>query len=272
MVSAEGETFGALLPSIIVEPTAPHHSSVIMLHGMYYDGTMFETLPAIFAQYVGERAAGTRFIFANAPMRTIDWPSGREYGVRSWYNYFTSKGGAFECDEIDLEQLTHVSREVHDLITREVEALGGDARRVAIGGNSQGGTVALHAAMTYPKGPVGALICGCTILMDQTPVDTSKAVMPVFIFVAEKDEEYAPLFQKKCFQRLRDAGFPITSHVEAGLSHYTESIAELHHTAVWLAKVFHSLVLEVRHRDVPEAQEASERTLFEIDNNAVHGH
>ena len=67
---------GIHLPPIIVEPSAPHHSSVIMLHGMYCDGTMFEALPGILAQHLGERAAGTRFIFANSPIRTIDWPSG----------------------------------------------------------------------------------------------------------------------------------------------------------------------------------------------------
>ena len=49
--------------------------------------------------------------------------------------------------------LSSPSREqaVHRLLDAEVASLGGDPSRVAIGGNSQGGTVAIHAALTYPK-------------------------------------------------------------------------------------------------------------------------
>ena len=154
--------------------------------------------------------------------------------------------------------------EIHGLIAAEANVLGGDVRRVALGGNSQGGTVALHAAMTYPGGAVGALVCGCTILMDQTPIDETKAALPIFVFVAEKDEEYPPKFQQQCYQRLSDAGFLLISHVEAGLSHYANSTAELHHTAAWLASALHEKVVEVTFRDVPGAPAASAPSLFEL--------
>jgi predicted esterase len=255
--AAEPVDDSPLRPSIIIEPTARHTHSVIMLHGMYCEGSMFESLPSIMAE-LGGRSAGTRYIFPSAPLRTISWPTGSEPGVSAWYNYFTQKTGEMEHDAIDEEHLQQVTTAVHNIIDREVAALGGDATRVAIGGNSQGGTVAGHAALTYPNGPLGALIFGCSVLLDVTPVKKrhrprNDRRLPVFTFTAEHDQEYIPPFQKRCYARLRDAGYTVISHVEPGLDHYTESLGELHHTAAWIAQTLFGQHLTVSHRDVPEA-------------------
>lgn len=256
-----------LLPPLIVGPKAAHTSSVIMLHGMYYDGSMYAALPEILAQYVGSAsAAGTRFVFANAPKRTIDWPSGREEGVRAWYNYFTENGGTFECDEIDETHMAQVARAVQVLIDAEAASLGGDYSRVVLGGNSQGGTVALHAALTHPRGgELGGLFCGCTLLMRQTPVDAARHALPVYVFTAEKDEEFPPAFQRRCYERLREAGFAVRSHIEPGLSHYVDSTAELHHAASWVAeRLYGQTKMTVMVRDVPKAKLPRVRTIFEL--------
>ena len=44
-------------------------------------------------------------------------------------------------DEIDEVQFEQVTRAVHAIIDGEAARLGGDTRRIAIGGNSQGGPV-----------------------------------------------------------------------------------------------------------------------------------
>jgi len=264
LLAKEARVVAALRPPFVVEPAAAHDSTVIMLHGMYSDGSMFEALPALVAHYAGARAGGTRFIFANAPLRDIDWPKGKEHGVSAWYNYFTANSGTAFDDVIDEAHLAQVTDAVHELIATEVAALGGDATRVAIGGNSQGGTVACHAAMTFPGGPLGALVLGCTNLMGYTTVDASKSRLPVFVFVAEKDEEYPPTFQKECFGRLRAAGFEVRSHVEPGLSHYTDSMAELHYRAAWVSETLHGQPVHVSFRDHPDAPPVQAATLFEL--------
>lgn len=64
----------------VIEPSGAHEFSVVMLHGMYYTGEMFAQLPALLDEY-GGRASSTRFIFPQAPSRSISWPSGSEHGV-----------------------------------------------------------------------------------------------------------------------------------------------------------------------------------------------
>ena len=67
-------------------------------------------------------------------------------------------------------------------------------------GVAAAGTVAGHAALTYPGGALGALIFGCSVLLDLTPTDTAagRSAMPVFVFTAEHDQEYLPKFQQRC--------------------------------------------------------------------------
>ena len=61
-----------LRPSVVVDATHAHTHTVIMLHGMAFDSSMFEELPAM----LGARASTVRWVFPNAPVRTIDWPRG----------------------------------------------------------------------------------------------------------------------------------------------------------------------------------------------------
>lgn len=162
-----------------------------------------------------------------------------------------------EQDDIDVAQLKDVSTEVHRIIDAEAAALGGDTRRVGIGGNSQGSTLAMHAAMTYAGGPLGGVFMGCGLLLDVTPVDSSRSSTPIFVFTAEHDQEYLPALQRRSYARLRDAGYGVSSHVDPGLDHYTDSTAELHHTAAWIARALHGQTderrLAVAYRDVPSA-------------------
>ena len=253
-IDAAMKPLAELRPPVIVE-AAKHTTTCIMLHGCYCEGDMFESMPQILNELGGD-ASGTRFVFPNAPLRTIDWPDGIEQGVSAWYNYFTSKGGTMDADadEIDEVHLHQVTRAMHALLDEEAELLGGNTTRIAIGGNSQGGTVALHAALSYPR-PLGAVLLGCTVLMRMTRLPAVQPrSLPVFVFTVEKDQEYVPQLQKRCYDRLRAVGYAVVSHVEPGQDHYNTSIAELHHTAAWLSGALHGKALRVKYRDVPEAK------------------
>ena len=244
---------GSLREAAVVEPRAAHSFSVILLHGMYCEGDMFENLPKVYAALGGAAAASIRWIFPNAPFRNIHWPGGTEHGVSAWYDYYTYRGGEERHDDIDESHMAAVTEEIRALIDREVAQLG-SANRVIIGGNSQGGTVAMHAALSYPKS-LRAIIGLSTILMDITSVPpVAEPRSPVFVFTAEHDQEYLPKFQQRCFQRLAAAGHSVTSHVEAGQDHYSWSEAQLHHAARWIAQVVHGQSLPVRYRDHPKAE------------------
>ena len=129
-------------------PTGTHTHTVVLLHGMYCPPSKcpsFIDLP----EYV-ERLGmdGVKFVYPHAPRRTISWPTGPEPNVSSWYNYFTQRDGHAEWhDELDELQLQSQTSRLHGILDREAALLGGDARKVMLGGSSQGGTVALHAAL-----------------------------------------------------------------------------------------------------------------------------
>ena len=270
-----------LRPSVVVDATHAHTHTVIMLHGMAFDSSMFEELPAM----LGARASTVRWVFPNAPVRTIDWPRGPapasrgrgelreiakqsrrrgthgrpEPGVEAWYNYFSSNGGTLQHDAIDLEHLAAPTADVHAIMDAEIARLGGAARRVALGGNSQGGTVALHAALTHARGlDLACLVLGCTLLLDATPAprEPPEDPPPLFIFSAERDMEYLPAFQRLAFGRLAAVGFDVESHVEPGLDHYSVSRAELFHTAAWLRRALFGDAVVPEYRDRPNAPPA----------------
>lgn len=88
------------------------------------------------------------------------------------------------------------------------------------------------------------------------PPRWGRAPPRLYVFSAERDVEYLPAFQRLAFGRLARAGVDVTSHVEPGLDHYTESVAELHFFAAWLRRAFFGDAVAVAHRDRPNAPPA----------------
>merc|ERR1740138_1727499 len=80
------------------------------------------------------------------------WQRGawRRKRFRAWFDYITDQGGSAE-NKIRLASLLAVRARIHSLIDREVQRLGGNPKRVILGGASQGCCVALDAALTYPE-------------------------------------------------------------------------------------------------------------------------
>mmetsp|Transcript_65445 Transcript_65445/g.108793 ORF Transcript_65445/g.108793 Transcript_65445/m.108793 type:complete len:411 (-) Transcript_65445:197-1429(-) len=228
---------------LIVPPVGRHTHTVVLLHGMYSppeECEMFKSLPAYVA-YLG--ASGVKFVFPHAPRRTITWPTGPEANVASWYNYFTRRDGWLTHDELDEAHLASQTRRLHSILQREAALLGGDTRRLLLGGSSQGGTVALHAAISFGR-PLGALLCLRSCLVDSVtfPKDKRNATCktPVFVFLAGDDCVYAVPLQERGYSLLESAGFYVEKHIEPGLSHWDVSRNELRCTAAWIGRVARS--------------------------------
>lgn len=216
---------------------------------------MFKGLPA-YVGFLG--ASGVKFVFPHAPRRTITWPTGPEANVASWYNYFTRRDGdEREHDVLDEGHLASQTRRIHSILDRETSLLGGDATRVLLGGSSQGGTVALHAALSYGR-PLGALVCLRSCLVDSVtvPKDRRNAShrTPVFVFAAGEDSVYAPRLQRRGYSLLEAAGFHIEWHVEPRLNHWTDSRNELRCTAAWISRVARPISLRTSRATSPEPQ------------------
>lgn len=224
--------------SLILEPQpakgsalAPRYT-LIYLHSFSNKGTDYTDYP----QYFGVGGAHIRVVLPTAPLleqtcfkHWMVW-RGKRMGWRpirfnSWFDYITDRAGSREND-IGLESLVAMRARIHGLIQREVNRLGGDARRVILGGASQGCCVALDAAMTYPDelgGVVGIVghILGCT------PLDVTKRNMPIHLFHEASDKEMRWKWVEGTVQRLTDAGFNVTSQREkdpADCGHWVQDI------------------------------------------------
>jgi len=235
---------------LVVPPSGRHTHTVVLLHGMYCppdESDLFKALPS----YVGFLGVGgVKFVFPHAPRRTISWPTGPEANVASWYNYFTRRDGDKEYhDEIEMAHLASQTRRLHAILDRESALLGGDASRVVLGGSSQGGTVALHAALSYGR-PLGALLCLRSCLVDSVtfPKDKRNAMCktPVFVFAASDDSVYAPPLQERGYSLLESCGFHVERHIEKGLNHWEECRNELRCTAAWIGRIARQMRLRSR--------------------------
>ena len=93
----------------------------------------------------GLDVAGWKIVLPVAPQRRISCYDG--ILQRAWHDYLTDP--ADDQPQID-EQHVHEQRSrLHQLLSAEAQVLGGSSDRLFVAGYSQGGCVALDAALTF---------------------------------------------------------------------------------------------------------------------------
>ena len=136
------------IPPLILNDEPINHSkinaSVIWLHGLGADGHDFEPI----VQKLD--IPNVRFILPHAPEMAVTRNSG--YIMPAWYDLYGVTGGSKE-DEDGIKNSQHY---VTTLIQKELDR-GIASERVVIAGFSQGGAIALHTALRYPKKLGGVL-------------------------------------------------------------------------------------------------------------------
>lgn len=146
---------------IEVETSTPPDATIVWLHGLGVDGHDFEPI----AQEIGRPA--TRFLFPHAPLRPVTLNGGAR--MRAWFDLY-GLGADARQDEAGIEQATQY---IHGLIRAE-QRHATPARRVILAGFSQGGALALHAALHYPE-QIGGVIALSTYL----PLHATRNAGPV---------------------------------------------------------------------------------------------
>jgi phospholipase/carboxylesterase len=123
------------------------HASVIWLHGLGADGHDF--VPIVPELRLPD-ALRVRFVFPHATVRPVTLNNG--FRMRAWYDIKSLNPGG----RGDPEGLAESVARIADLIAGE-RAGGIDAGRIVIAGFSQGGAVALHAALICPERLAGVI-------------------------------------------------------------------------------------------------------------------
>ncbi len=137
-----------LLPHITVDTNPKPNACVIWLHGLGADGHDFEPI-------VGElglpQSAAVRFIFPHAPSIPVTINGG--YVMPAWYDIL-----AMDIDrKVDEKQLRQSAAAVTGFIEHQI-ACGIEPGKIIIAGFSQGGAVAIEAALTFQRKLAGLLL------------------------------------------------------------------------------------------------------------------
>ncbi len=164
-----------LLPAVVIEPTQAAQNSVIWLHGLGADGHDFE--PIVPALHLPADVP-CRFIFPHAPSRPITINNG--YVMPGWFDILSLD----RLDKFDRDGINTSVQQITQFIDHEV-AQGIAPENIVLAGFSQGGAIALHSALRYPKKLAGIMALSTYLPMHETLSETrSNANSDIPLFMA----------------------------------------------------------------------------------------
>jgi phospholipase/carboxylesterase len=215
----------APLPTVEINPLVAPVAVVIWLHGLGADGHDFEP---IVPQLRLPPDLPIRFVFPHAPEIAVTAFGGQR--ARAWFD-FDPGGGA------DLPGLKKSVLQIHDLIQNEIDS-GTPAECILLAGFSQGGVLALHTALYYPKRLAGILALS-TFLVDSESLGSGKAEVnaeiPIFMCHGQQDMVLPMALGKSAFTTLKSAGYRVESR-EYPMGHEV-CLEEIQEISSWLQSV-----------------------------------
>ena len=192
----------APLPTVEINPEIAPVAVVIWLHGLGADVHDFEPIvPALRLP----ADLPVRFVFPHAPEMAVTAFGGQR--ARAWFD-FNPGGGA------DLPGLKKSVLQIHDLIQNEIDN-GIPVERILLAGFSQGGVLAFHTALYYPRRLAGILALS-TFLADSEQLGSGKAEVnaqiPVLMCHGRQDMVLPMAMGKSAFTTLKSAGYTVEWH------------------------------------------------------------
>ena len=174
------------------------------MHGLGADANDFYAIPPELGLPADLQV---RYVFPNAPRIPVTINQGLI--MRAWYD--VAGFGVRDQDEPGIRQS---AGRIDELIAREVER-GVPAKRVVLGGFSQGGAMALFAGLRYPEALAGVMcLSGYLLLPDALETEVSDANRSVSIFQAHgTSDPMVPLaLGRGTRDGLEQAGYEVDYH------------------------------------------------------------
>ncbi len=167
-----------MTPPVEVNTQNQCNASVIWLHGLGADGHDFEPVARLL------NLPNVHFILPNAPYRAVTRNNG--YEMRAWYDLYDLNTNDRE-DDVGIHATQQI---IESLIAQEI-AHGILPERIAIAGFSQGGAVALHAALRHKQALAGVLALSTYLPLQATLATEANAAnknLPIFMAHGTHDE------------------------------------------------------------------------------------
>lgn len=217
------------LSTIEIQPNAAHQYSVIWLHGLGADGHDFEDIVQELHLTV---SAHIRFIFPNAPIQPITINGGME--MRAWYDIL-----AMQLEhEVDIKGIYQSAKLIEQLIERE-QNNGIAAENILLAGFSQGGVIALHVGLRYPRKLAGIIALSSYLptlaQLDKEASEANKNT-PVFMGHGILDSIVAIESGKAVFDSLHAQTYHVQWHDY--VMEHSVCVEEIEHLSGFINSVF----------------------------------
>ncbi len=168
------------MDAIRIETGAQPRAAVLWLHGLGADGHDFERIvPELDLQGL----APIRFVFPHAPVRPVTLNGGM--AMRAWYDILQLGPGPED------EKGIRASQDLLTQLIREEKAQGVEARRIVVAGFSQGGAIALQAALRHPERLAGVMALSTYLPIARTLAKEKSAAnqdLPIFMAHGSYDD------------------------------------------------------------------------------------
>src|SRR5438477_3710605 len=164
----------ALEPPIELQTAPDPTAAVIWLHGLGADGNDFA---GIVPELSLPPSLRVRFVFPHAPMRPVTINGG--YIMRAWYDIAPGNSGFRQNTDHIAESVTSVQTMIEREIRRDIVP-----SRIVLGGFSQGGAIALQAALRSTRRLAGAVLLSApvpnaeAVLKEASPANVD---LPIFL-------------------------------------------------------------------------------------------
>ncbi len=209
-----------------VPPTKPANACVIWLHGLGASNRDFvSALPHIPLP----PALAVQYIFPQAPNRPVTVNNG--HVMPAWYDIFE-----LAIDrKIDEKHILEAAAEIELIIAAQIRK-GFKAERIILAGFSQGGAVAIQAALSS-QFAIGGLIVLSSYVALSAPLANHKPHLhwPVLIQHGRQDTVVPLLLGEKAASHFRHAGFKV--EFQAYAMEHSLCIESLAAMGKWLGEV-----------------------------------
>lgn len=215
-------------PPVEIETGTGPSASIIWLHGLGADGHDFEVLVP---ELRLPAKPVVRFVFPHAPYRPVTVNDG--YVMRAWYDIAMSERGFNQNAGHIRESQTILRGLIEDEIRRGIPS-----ERIVLAGFSQGGTIALHTGLRYPKPLAGIMSLSAPVpfvgeLMAE--VNPANAKLPVFMAHGTDDSMVPFATALASCQLMQSRGLSVEWHAYA--TGHSVVPDELRDIARWLGRV-----------------------------------
>lgn len=222
------------LPECVETQTADEVTgSVIWLHGLGADGHDFE---AIVPELRLADELGLRFVFPHAPLRPVTINGGMT--MRAWYDVITLDRNGPQ----DVKGIRDSADILRGLIEREQQR-GIPSERIVCAGFSQGGAIALHAALRFEQRLAGLMALSTWLpladTLQQEVLENAAAQsrdLPIFVAHGTLDPMLPVALGHVTRDTLQEAGYTVEWH-EYPMAHAVCAL-EIEAIRSWLLGVF----------------------------------